>query len=351
MEKIFTNGNKAVSYGAIAAGMRYYFGYPITPQNDILEFFVKELPKVGGKCVQAESELAAINMVFGAAAAGGVTMTTSSSPGVSLMQEGISYLAGAHLPAVILNVVRGGPGLGNIQPSQSDYFQSTRGGGHGDYYTPTYLPNSIQEQYDLAVVAFRTAWKYLHPVMIQTDGMLGQMMEPLQLKKVEPLKPDTSWAATGKPPHRERNIIRSLFLHPEDAVTSNNEKLQEKYRRIEQAEQMWESYQLDDAEFIVCGYGIVSRVLRELVDNYRQQGIKAGLFRPITGFPFPIKGLANIKNKKILVVELSYGQMVQDVKLYADNSNKIEFFGKGGGWTPSLEELKKHADTVFEVAT
>lgn len=338
-KKVLIRGNEAVCRGAIAAGMRYYFGYPITPQNDVLEFLVKELPKHGGKCVQAESELAAINMVFGAAAAGGITMTTSSSPGISLMQEGISYLAGAHLPAVILNVVRGGPGLGNIQPSQSDYFQSTRGGGHGDYYTPTLLPNSVQEQYDLAIEAIRIANTYLTPVIIQTDGMLGQMMEPCELREVEPYIFEHKWALTGKTPDRERNIVRSLFLHPEDGVLQNNRKLQEKYKLIREKEVKYEAYLLDDAEIILAGYGIVSRLLKSVVDDLRKEGIKIGLFRPITGFPFAYDFLSQFHNKKFLVVEMNYGQMLEDIKLALSDDNTIVFYGEGGGWLPKYDEV------------
>ncbi len=350
MKKLL-RGNEAVCRGALAAGMRHYFGYPITPQNDVLEFLIKEMPKYeNATCTQAESELAAINMVFGAAASGGKTMTTSSSPGVSLMQEGISYLAGAHLPSVILNVVRGGPGLGNIQPSQSDYFQSTRGGGHGDYFTPTYLPASVQEQYDLTIKAFDTAWKYLLPVMIQTDGMLGQMMEQCEVREhQETIFDSSSWAVSGKPESRERNIVRSLFLHPEDAVQKNNEKLQEKYRLIEENEQMWEDYQMEDADFIVSGFGIVARLLRKLVYTYRAQGYKVGMFRPITGYPFPNKPLENIKGKKVLVVEMNYGQMFTDIQVALKRDNDLQFFGKGGGWIPEFEEVKEIADKFFGI--
>jgi 2-oxoglutarate/2-oxoacid ferredoxin oxidoreductase subunit alpha len=347
-EKKLIRGNEAVCRGAVAAGIQYYFGYPITPQNDVLEFMLEYMKETGGVCVQAESELASINMVFGAAAAGGVTMTSTSSPGMALMQEGISYIAGARLPAMVLNVVRGGPGLGNIQPSQSDYFQSTRGGGHGDYYTPTFLPNSVQEEYDLAAEAVRVAHQYRLLTVVQTDAMLGQMMEPCELRKVKPQKPNYEWALTGKPASRERNIVRSLYLHPENQLTENNELIQTDIRHVIENEQRWESFQLDDAELILTGYGIVGRLLRRVTAVLRDRGIKAGFFRPITGFPFPAKGLAGIRDRKVFCIEMNYGQMLQDLQIHLDQSNTIRFYGKGGGWVPDPDDVETRAIAFAE---
>lgn len=346
--RVIIRGNEAVCRGAVKAGMRYYFGYPITPQNDVLEFLVHHLGQLGGVCVQAESEIASINMVYGAAAAGGITMTSTSSPGMSLMQEGISYLAGARLPAVILNVVRGGPGLGNIQPSQSDYFQSTRGGGHGDYFTPTFLPASVQEQYDLTYDSFEVALKYRTPVIIQTDGFLGQMMEKCVLTDYEPLVNNANWTAAGKPHTRkERNIVRSLYLHPEDGVLKNNEILQSVYKEIEEKEQKWEEMNLEEATVIVSGYGIVAKILKGVVEKYNDNNIKIGFFRPITGYPFPEKPLRNLRSKTIITVEMNYGMMLQDMRLYAGKHNNIEFIGKGGGWVPSPNVIFEKINSII----
>ncbi|NLM01519.1 MAG: 3-methyl-2-oxobutanoate dehydrogenase subunit VorB [Treponema sp.] len=338
--KVLIKGNEAIGEAAILAGCRYYFAYPITPQNEIPAYLSKRMPEVGGTFLQAESEIAAINMVMGAAAAGARAMTSSSSPGISLKQEGISYLSGAQLPAVVVNMMRGGPGLGNIAGAQGDYFQATRGGGNGDYHVVVIAPGTVQELADYTVKAFEIADKYRVVVMILGDGYLGQMAEPCVLpEKVDNIysKP---WAITGKTSNREANIVMSLKLGKDDAYLNRHVKsLDENYKKIEENEILYENFMCDDADFVLCAYGTSARVCKKAIKILREQGIKAGLFRPITLWPFPGKELEKACNnaKKILTVEMSLGQMVQDVKL---NSGKkvsdVDFYGEPGGVIPKL---------------
>jgi pyruvate/2-oxoacid:ferredoxin oxidoreductase alpha subunit len=308
-------GNVAVIKGAILAGCRGYYGYPITPASEIAESAALYFPQVGGTFIQAESETAAINMVYGAAAAGVRTMTGSSGPGLSLMQEGMSYLAGAELPCVIVDVVRGGPGLGNIGPEQSDYFAMVKGGGHGNYRNLVLAPASVQEMADLTMLAFELADKYRNPAVILTDGFVGQMMEPLELEDIEVQPPEKPWTVKGTPETRA-NFVSSIYLET-DELEEHQRKMEAKYIRAQEAEQRSELYYTDDAEVLLVGYGIVSRVLLSTVEALRKQGIKAGLLRPITLWPYPKKALLEAASRveKVLVVELSNGQMVEDVRL------------------------------------
>jgi 2-oxoglutarate ferredoxin oxidoreductase subunit alpha len=339
-ERILMGGNEALGEAAIIAGVDAYFGYPITPQNEIPAYMSRRMPEEGRVFVQCESELAAINMVFGASATGKRAMTTSSSPGISLMQEGISYLAGAELPSVIVNIMRGGPGLGNIAPSQGDYFQATRGGGHGDYRTIVLAPSSVQEMADLTQLAFDLADQYRTPVVILADGILGQMMEPVALEKRPGRKlPPKDWALTGAK-GRPQNIVRSLWLK-EGAVEQHNYDLQTKYRQIEQNEVLCEKHQVDDAEIVLVAYGIAARIVRSAVSTARQQGTKAGWIRPVTLWPFPGKQISRAAEdfKIILVVELSLGQMVEDVKLAVAGAAPVLFYGRPGGGVPTVEQV------------
>lgn len=331
-------GNVAVVKGAVLAGCRSYYGYPITPASEIAEYAALYIPQVGGTFLQAESEVAAINMVYGAAAAGERVMTGSSGPGVSLMQEGISYLAGAELPCVIVDVVRGGPGLGNIAPEQSDYFAMVKGGGHGNYRNLVLAPASVQEMADLTVLAFELADKYRNPAVVMADGFIGQMMEPLDLEYREILPPDKPWAVKGTA-ETKNNLVSSIYLEPDD-LEAHQRKLEAKYVRA-QVEARHEEYETGDAEILLVGYGIVSRVLRSAVQLLRKQGIKAGLFRPITLWPFPAKALVQAASRvqKVLVVELSNGQMVEDIRLSLNGKVPVDFYGRGGGNVPSTDEL------------
>ena len=340
---ILISGNEAIAEGALCAGCTFYAGYPITPQNEVPAYMAQHMPEAGGVFIQAESELAAVNMVFGAAAAGARAITSSSSPGISLKQEGISYIAGAELPAVIVNVMRGGPGLGNIAPSQSDYFQATRGGGHGDYHCIVLAPFSVQEAYELTILAFDLADKYRAPVIILGDGLLGQMMEPLKMQKSKCKNQNykKTWALTGCK-RRKPNIIKSFYLE-EGALEEFNLKLQKKYQTICNKEQRYEGLFLDDAQVILVAYGTMARIAKSLVKRLRQQGKKFGLIRPITLWPFPdkiFKQLANsAKEPQLLVLEMSYGQMLQDVKLACEGKLAVEFLGRAGGGIPSEEEI------------
>jgi 2-oxoisovalerate ferredoxin oxidoreductase alpha subunit len=333
-------GNVAVIKGAILAGCRAYYGYPITPASEIAESAALYLPQVGGTFLQAESEVAAINMVYGAASAGLRVMSASSGPGLSLMQEGISYIAGAELPCVIVDVVRGGPGLGNIAPEQSDYFAMVKGGGHGNYRNLVVAPASVQEMADLTILAFELADKYRNPAIVLCDGFVGQMVEPLDLEFCEPSLPKKPWAVKGTPETR-KNFVTSIFLEP-DELEEHQRQMELKYARAHQEEQRSESYMVDDAEVLLIGYGIVSRVLRSTVDKLRQEGVRAGLFRPITLWPFPSKGLAKASAhvSQVLVVELSNGQMVEDVRLNIRNGAPVEFYGRAGGNVPTVEEIE-----------
>ena len=345
-------GNEAIAQGAIDAGCRFYAGYPITPQNELIAYMALHMPQSqDGKFIQAESELGAINMVLGAAAAGERAMTSSSSPGMSLKQEGISYLAGAELPCVIVNVMRGGPGLGNIAPAQSDYFQATRGGGHGDYHSVVLAPSTVQEAHDFMGLAFDLADKYRNPVIILADGMLGQMMEPLETQNLNPKaqKYKKPWALTGCI-GRKPNIIRSLYL-AEGVLEKMNLKLQDKYKTITQKEQRWQEYLLDDAKIILVAYGTMARIAKAAVNQLRKEGIKAGLIRPITLWPFPAKVFIpdiNTTSKRVtfLVVEMSYGQMLEDVKLAVNGRCPVKFYGRAGGGIPTEEEIIKYAKNI-----
>ena len=332
-------GNVAIVKGAVLAGCRAYYGYPITPASEIAEYAALYIPQVGGTFVQAESEVAAINMVYGAAAAGERVMTGSSGPGMSLMQEGMSYIAGAELPCVIVDVVRGGPGLGNIAPEQSDYFAIVKGGGHGNYKNLVLAPASVQEMADLTTLAFELADRYRNPAVILTDGFVGQMMEPIELDATEPNIPEKPWAVKGTAETR-KNLISSIFLEP-DELEAHVQKLAAKYRLAEQMEQRFETYMAEDADILLVGYGIVSRVLRSTVEQARAQGLRVGLFRPISLWPFPSKPLAEYaaKCRFVQVVELSTGQMVEDVKLAIGGRTPVEFYGRAGGNVPSVEEI------------
>jgi len=349
-------GNEAFAEAAIRAGVDAYFGYPITPQSEVLEYFMAEKPheRSGMVVLQAESEVAAINMVYGAASTGKKAMTSSSSPGISLKMEGISYMAGAELPGVILNVVRGGPGLGTIQPSQADYFQATKGGGHGDYRLIVLAPSSVQEMYDFVRLSFELTFKYRNPVMMLSDGVIGQMMEKVQLSDPIPRRTDAElikecpWATTGKPNTRERNIITSLNL--ESAVQEkHNIHLQEKYRKIEETEVRFEKFNCEDAEYLYVAYGSSARIAQKAVQLARAKGIKAGLLRPITLFPFPKKEIAALANhvKAMLAVELSAGQLVEDVRLAVNGKVPVEHFGRMGGMVHSPEEVVTALENRF----
>ena len=344
--KILMKGNEAIGEAAITAGCRHFFGYPITPQSELPAYLAKRMPKVGGVFLQAESEVSAINMVYGAAAAGARVMTSSSSPGVSLKQEGISYLASSELPAVICNVMRAGPGLGTIQPSQADYFQTVKGGGHGDYRNITLAPHSVQEIVDHVRLAFDLADKYNNPAMIALDGYLGQMMEPIDLGEYKPNPPEKPWAATGCE-GREMNAITSIHIDPRD-MEKHNERLQKKYKLIEENEQRHEDWMLDDADIMIVAYGLCARIVKSAVRVSRSEGIKVGLFRPITLWPFPKKALSEAidKVKEILVVELSAGQMIEDVQIINNGRKPIAFHGRMGGMTPTVEDICEEIETI-----
>ena len=333
-------GNEALAEAAVIAGVDAYFGYPITPQNEITAYMSRRMPEEGRVFVQSESELAAINMVFGASATGKRAMTTSSSPGISLMQEGISYLAGAELPAVVLNVMRGGPGLGNIAPSQGDYFQATRGGGHGDYRTIVLGPSSVQELVDCMPLAFDLADQYRMTVVVLADGILGQMMEPVVFERKPSRKlPTKDWALTGAD-GREQNIVRSLWL-PEGSLEKHNYKLQEKCRRVEKNEVLCEQFAVDDAEIVVVAYGIAARIVRSAVNKARQEGIKVGWIRPITLWPFPTRQISKAAEefRIFLTVEMSLGQMLDDVKLAVAGKAPVVFYGRPGGGIPTVQQI------------
>lgn len=351
-EKRLMKGNEAIAEAAIRAGCDAYFGYPITPQSEVIEYLAAQEPhkRTGMVLLQAESEIAAINMVYGAAGTGKKAMTSSSSPGISLMQEGISYMAGSEIPCLIVNVVRGGPGLGTIQPSQADYFQATKGGGHGDYKLIVLAPASVQEMADFVPLAFDLAFKYRNPVMILSDGVIGQMMEKVELFDQMPrnTKFDQSWVTTGKTADRERNIITSLDLDPA-RFEKKNQRIQEKYRKVMANEVRFENIQCDDAEYILVAYGSSSRICQKTVNMAREKGIKVGLLRPITLFPFPTSEVAKYADrvKGFLTVELSAGQMVEDVKLAAGKGVKVEFYGRVGGMIPSPAEILNILEEKF----
>ena len=339
-EKVLMKGNEAIAEAAILAGCRHYFGYPITPQTELAAYMAKRMPKIGGVFLQAESEISAINMVYGVAGTGMRVMTSSSSPGISLKQEGISYIAGADLPALIVNVQRGGPGLGGIQPSQSDYFQATKGGGHGDYHLIVLAPASVQEMADMTAEAFDLAEKYRTPVMLLADGTLGQMMEPVALPAPTSSVTEKPWAVTGTGMKRKHNIINSLYLKPEELERTNEERFA-RYRQIEDSEVRYEAYMMDDAEYCVVAFGIAARVSKNAVNAARKKGIKVGMIRPITLWPFPKKVLAEAAEtvKGFLSVELSMGQMIEDVKLATSCRRPVALCNRTGGMIPSPEEV------------
>ncbi len=350
-KKVLMKGNEALAEAAMRSGCRHFFGYPITPQTELAAYMAKQMPKCGGTFLQAESEIAAINMVYGAAGAGARVMTSSSSPGISLKQEGISYIAGADLPCVIINIVRGGPGLGGIQPAQSDYFQATKGGGHGDYRLLVYAPSSVQEMADLVGTAFDKADQYRMPAMILGDGMLGQMMEPVSFKEpIDPASlPQKDWATTGTGMKRKKNIINSLYLTPDELEELNN-KRQQRYESILKDEVMVEEYQTEDAELIFVAYGTIARIVMSAVNTLREQGIKAGLIRPITLWPFPSEAIAKHADsaKMFLTVEMSQGQMVEDVRLAVNGKKPVYFYGRNGGMIPEQDVIVEQAKAYLK---
>ncbi len=348
-KKILMKGNEALGEGAMRAGMRHYFGYPITPQSEVAAYLSKHLPKRGGVFLQAESEISAINMVYGAASAGRRVMTSSSSPGISLKMEGLSYLVGSELPCLIGNVMRGGPGLGNIAPAQADYFQAVKGGGHGDYHIIVLAPTTCQEMFDFAVMAFNLADKYRNPVMILSDGALGQMMEPVVIPDEVPIEEhDKSWALTGAK-DRPPNVVNSLFLD-EKELEEHNIKLQEKFKRIEENEILYSEYRTEDAEYLFVAFGLVSRIVHSVVDLARAEGIKAGLLVPKMLWPFPKARIAELAEqcRFLMSVEMNSGQMVEDVRLAVNGLRPVYFYGRMGGGVPTqrrvLEELKSHIE-------
>ena len=339
-DKVLMKGNEAIAEAAIIAGCRHYFGYPITPQTEVAAYMAKKMPKIGGCFLQAESEIAAISMVYGVSSAGKRVMTSSSSPGISLKGEGISYLAGSDLPAVVVNVQRGGPGLGGIQPSQSDYFQATKGGGHGDYHMIVLAPDSVQEMAELTVKAFELADKYRMTSMVLADGTMGQMMEPVSLDFDIKPQPEKPWATTGTKLKREHNIVNSLSLVPEELETLNFERY-ERYKVVEENETMYEEYMVEDADIVLAAFGIAARVSKNAVKEARAMGIKAGLIRPITLWPFPKAPFKKAAEhcKQMISVELSMGQMIEDVKLASECKVPVTLCNRAGGMIPSPEQV------------
>ena len=344
-------GNEAIAEAAIKAGCRHYFGYPITPQTEIAAYMAKRMPKIGGTFLQAESEVAAINMVYGVAGAGFRVMTSSSSPGVSLKQEGISYIAGADLPALIVNVQRGGPGLGGIQPSQSDYFQATKGGGHGDYHLIVLAPASVQEMADLTIKAFDLADKYRMPTMLLADGTMGQMMEPVELPELPAAEIEKPWAVRGTKGERKHNIINSLYLNPELLEKTNFERF-ERYKTVEENEVMYESFMMEDAEYCVVAFGIAARVSKNAVMAARKAGLKVGLIRPITLWPFPTKVLREAADqvKGFLSVELSMGQMIEDIRLATECKKPVTLCCRTGGMIPTPDQVLESIENLAKEA-
>ncbi len=342
-------GNEAMAEAAIQAGCDAYFGYPITPQSEVLEYLVREMPKYGRVVMQAESEVASINMLYGAAGAGFRAMTSSSSPGISLMQEGISYIAGAELPCLIVNVNRAGPGLGTIQPGQGDYFQSVKGGGHGDYKMIVLAPASVQEMADFVYLGFDLAEKYRNPVLMLSDGAIGQMMEKVQFHEYTRPVVDKSWATTGKTKDRPRNYITSLFIQPEK-MEEHNLKLEAKFKAIRENEVRYEEINTDDAEYLFVAYGLSARICQKAMDIARSKGIKIGLFRPITLYPYPYHRLEELsaRVKLMLSVELNSGQMVEDVRLAVNGKVPVEFYGRMGGMLPTPEDIVHQLETLIQ---
>ncbi len=342
-------GNEAMAEAAIRAGLDAYFGYPITPQSEVLEYLTEQVPKRRGVVLQAESEVASINMVYGAAGAGARVMTSSSSPGISLMQEGLSYIASAQLPCLVVNVTRGGPGLGTIQPSQGDYFQTVKGGGHGDYKLIVLAPATVQEMVDHVFEGFRLAEKYRNPAMILADGALGQMMEKIELPAEGSLPHVTpEWATTGKD-KRGQNVVTSLFIEPEKMEQINHE-LQAKYKSME-VEIRYEEYMTEDADLVLVAFGLCARICTKVADLAREKGLKVGMFRPITLFPFPEKAIANMADRvnSMLTVEMNAGQMVEDVRLAVNGKKPVYFKGRMGGMIPTPEEILEEVEKIMNV--
>ena len=339
-EKVLMKGNEAIAEAAIIAGCRHYFGYPITPQTEIAAYMAKKMPKIGGTFLQAESEIAAINMVYGVSSTGKRVMTSSSSPGISLKSEGISYLAGCDLPALVVNCQRGGPGLGGIQPSQSDYFQATRGGGHGDYHMIVLAPASVQEMAELTIRGFELADEYRMTAMILADGTIGQMMEPVSFDFAIKEAPEKPWAVTGTKMERAHNIINSLYLVP-DVLEQKNFERYEKYAKVAENVALAEEYLMDDAEIVIAAFGIAARVAKNAVNAARAEGIKAGLIRPITLWPFPEKAFKKALGtaKQFISVELSMGQMIEDVRLATECKVPVSLCNRAGGMIPSPEQV------------
>ncbi|MBI5507299.1 MAG: 3-methyl-2-oxobutanoate dehydrogenase subunit VorB [Deltaproteobacteria bacterium] len=334
-------GTEAIAEAAIRAGCRHFFGYPITPQNEIPEYMSKRLPQVGGVYLQAESEVSASNMLYGAGGSGVRVMTSSSSPGIALMAEGFSYLCGSEIPAVVVNIMRGGPGLGDIQPSQGDYAMCTKGFGHGDKHAIVLAPSTVQEAVDLMALAFDLADQYRNPCVVMGDGLIGQMMEPVTFPEAPVKVYDKPWAATGKPPTRKHNIINSLYLDPEE-LERHVYHLFEKYERMRADEQRHETFMLDDAPpVVICAYGTMARIAKTAIRELRKTGVKIGLFRPITAWPFPVEALSGVvqSTKVFLAVEMSMGQMIEDVRMVVGRDRPVKFFGRPGGVIPTVEEI------------
>ncbi len=349
-ERVMVKGTEAIGEAAIRAGCRLFFGYPITPQNELPEYMSKRMPEIDGTFLQTESEVATVNMVYGAACTGKRVMTSTSSPGFSLMMEGLSYIAGAELPAVFVNIVRGGPGLGDIQPSQGDYWQATKGGGHGDYKTIVLAPSTVQEAVDLTILSFELADKYRTPVTIIADGVIGQMMEPVEFPDFRPLDnlPDHSgWALTGAM-GREKHIVVSFDIDPYE-LEKMNLALVEKYKKIEKEEKRWEEYLLEDAQVVITAFGTVARIAKSVVNEARKKGIKVGLFRPITLWPYPYERLEEISKGKKLVfdVEMNMGQMLEDVKLAVKDHARVEYYGRLGGVVPTPTEILEKLESFL----
>jgi len=349
MARQLMKGNEAIAYSAILAGCRAFYGYPITPSSEIAEAAALYMPPAGGVFLQAESEVAAINMLYGAAATGVRAMTASSGPGISLMQEGISYLAGAELPCVIADIMRGGPGLGNIAPEQGDYRQVVKGGGHGNYRTIVLAPNSVQEMADLTVRVFDLADRYRNPVYVLADGYIGQMMEPVEFAEPVAPPPRPDWAVAGTAQSR-RNLVTSIYLEP-DQLEAHVLKLEAKYQRAEREVVQFEDWRTEDAEIVLVGYGIVSRVLKQVVEQGRARGLSLGLLRPVTLYPFPTRRLQDLSRtaKLFVVVEMSTGQLIEDVRLALEGRRPVEFYSRVGGNVPSAEEIERFVDAHVEV--
>lgn len=351
-ERVLTKGNIALAEGALQAGCRYYFGYPITPQNDIPEYLARELPKRGGVFIPAESEIASINMVMGAAASGKRAMTSSSGPGISLMQEALSYMAGSDIPCVVVNIMRVGPGLGGIAPTQGDYMQAVHGGGHGDYKNIVLAPASVQEMFDLTIKAFELADRYRNPAMVIADAMIGQIQEPCRLKPQEPvIIPEKPWALTGRR-GRKPQLLKSLYLGPGEQE-EHNLYMKRKYDTIQQNEVMFETRDLEDAEIMLVAFGTPSRIAKTAIREARKEGIRAGLLRPITLFPFPYEAITrwSEKIKNVLVVEMNTGQMLFDVKIAAHKDARVSFHGRPGGGIPYADEIvREMKKTLKEIS-